>query len=100
MRVIAHIFYKAIGLRHAVRTLKFAGISQTDWHGGQVLCPKLRDGSRRIVLIDFAFAETWLGDEGGIPSTDDFHEARRLLKSFCSKDMLDRLWTPPLEMEY
>lgn len=94
-------FEQTTGLRHAVRTLKHGSISQTDWHGGQILCPALPNGSRRIVLLDFAFALTWLGDVGGIPYTRDYAAASGLMYKLChvSEDVLYRLWTPCLEME-
>ena len=61
--------------RHVTKALRYAGIDQTDWHGGQILCPSSKGEQdtketfdHELVLIDFAFAEQRLGESVGCPA--------------------------------
>ena len=56
----------------------------------------------RIVLIDFAFATMYLGDEWGFPLTKDLDTAEYVLESDLEFDpaIVERNWLPPLEYEY
>ncbi|KAF7794241.1 hypothetical protein EIP86_005373 [Pleurotus ostreatoroseus] len=89
-------------VRHGIRVLRANGISQTDWHPSQVLCNKQDGGDVDIVLIDFAFALMYLGDEGGIPTRPDITRARYMFSQRLDveRDLLDKHWLPPLDFEY
>ena len=91
-------------LRYGVRALRAAGVSQTDWHGNQAIC-KLHGTKLSVVLIDFAFALLYYGDEGGIHPTEDLGCVEYLLQSAetglgIDKDIMRKYWLPPLEYEY
>ncbi|EPQ51835.1 hypothetical protein GLOTRDRAFT_132646 [Gloeophyllum trabeum ATCC 11539] len=72
-------------VRHGLRVLKFAGIEQTDWHEGQIMCPLNSFGQRHAVFMDFAFANQRLGEHKGKPVTDDA-EWLKLLLTDCGID--------------
>ncbi|EPQ50410.1 hypothetical protein GLOTRDRAFT_133963 [Gloeophyllum trabeum ATCC 11539] len=93
-------------LRHCVRVLKFAGIEQTDWHGGQILCPlspieMARPESREIVFIDFAFARQRLGEHKGKPITHDEALLKLMLRGYkLDSDVINECWFEPADEEY
>ena len=89
-------------VRHGVRALRAAGISQGDWHVNQILCIGDDGNSPEVVFIDFAFTFFYLGDEGGLPVRRDLMEVRRLLMDSLQvdSDTLSELWLHPLEFEY
>ena len=41
-------------IRHGLRVIQCADISQHDWHGGQILCNLLPSSQAHAVLIDFS----------------------------------------------
>ncbi|KAF7311416.1 hypothetical protein MKEN_01043600 [Mycena kentingensis (nom. inval.)] len=52
--------------RQCFRALRYAGVDQGDWHGGQILLPSgpnYDPEGHSLVLIDFAFALQRFGDE-------------------------------------
>ncbi|KAJ3541498.1 hypothetical protein NM688_g6076 [Phlebia brevispora] len=89
-------------IRHGVRALRAAGISQRDWHLNQILCSLRSDEHPEIVFIDFGFSEMYVGDEDGTPTTGDLLEVLGLLGLGLDVDyeMLRQQWLPPLEFEY
>ena len=89
-------------MRHAVRLLRANGISQTDWHLSQILCQKRDEHDVDIVLIDFAFALMYLGDEGGTPTRSDLVTVPQLFSWHLEvdEDLVERLWLPSLDYEY
>ena len=101
---IAHYELQAKKIRHGIRILRAAGISQTDWHGDQIICLPEVPGKHEVdvVFIDFAFALMYLGDEAGLPVRRDLGDARGML--ICTPNLdsaiLRQLWGQPLEFEY
>lgn len=89
-------------IRHGVRALRAAGITQTDWHCNQILCLPHSGSNVGIVFIDFAFALMYLGDEGGLPVRDDLVDVEWMLESRVGVDraVLEEYWEEPLEFEY
>ena len=85
-----------------MRVLKYAGISQADWHKGQIFYQELPEGLIRVVLIDFAFAVLDLEHQQGTPLRGgDLRLANYVLsETGVEKSILDRLWIPPTELEY
>ena len=90
-------------LRYGVRALRAAGVNQTDWHGKQAIC-QLHGNKLSVVLIDFAFALLYYGDEGGIHPTEDLECVEYLLQSESDlgidEEIMRKYWLPPLEYEY
>ena len=95
--------FQVTQLRYGVRALRAAGVSQTDWHGNQAICQQ-HGNKLSVVLIDFAFAILYYGDEGGIHPTDDLLCVKYLLQSESdlgiNEDIMRQYWLPPLEYEY
>ena len=89
-------------MRHGVRVLRANGISQTDWHPSQVLCIPRDDSQVDVVLIDFAFALMYLGDEGGILTRTDLSQVRQLFlwDLDVDVDLLEKHWLDPLDFEH
>ncbi|KAJ3518818.1 hypothetical protein NM688_g9387 [Phlebia brevispora] len=89
-------------MRHGVRALRAAGVSQRDWHLNQILCSLHGHEHPQIVLIDFGFSEVYVGDENGTPTTYDFSDVWGLLylRLNVTRDTLDKHWLPPSEFEY
>ena len=89
-------------VRHGVRVLRAAGINQTDWHKNQIMCVHDDLHGLRIIFIDFAFATMYLGDDGGLPPTEDLDRTADVLAyelDFAYGSVAEH-WSPPLEYEY
>lgn len=88
-------------MRHAVRVLRAAGISQADWHESQALCIPAK-GDFHLVLIDFALVDLDLGDEGGTPARPDLEGALGVFLMLVDDEVIDdpEVWLPALEYEY
>ena len=81
--------------------MKYNGISQVGWHGGQFLCPKLADGFIRVTLIDFASARLDLEHQQGTPEHSDLTVVESLLWCYhIPLDVLEKFWEPPSELEH
>ncbi|KAJ3541496.1 hypothetical protein NM688_g6075 [Phlebia brevispora] len=89
-------------MRHGVRALRAAGISQRDWHLNQILCSLRSHDRPEIVFIDFGFSEMYVGDENGTPTTHDLVDVWGLLclRLGVEDEILDQYWIPPVEYEY
>lgn len=91
-------------LRHALRAVRFAGIEQTDWNLGQILCPPDRDSpalALDIVLVDFAFALQNWGDVKGCPLEIEPRGLEHALIDWgIEGDILKRCWFQATEEEY
>lgn len=89
-------------IRHGVRALRAAGISQTDWHPNQILYLPCGDQGVSVVFIDIAFASMYLGDEAGLSVRNDLMYTRCMLRFRLDVDRaaLEQYWEEPLKFEY
>ncbi|KII85471.1 hypothetical protein PLICRDRAFT_700990 [Plicaturopsis crispa FD-325 SS-3] len=91
-------------LRHCLRALKYAGVTQGDWHLNQILCPLVDIDAPRhhTVFIDFAFTRIHIDDDVGMPQSGDFFWLQGLLSSDTDLDngLVEELWFPPNKHEW
>ncbi|KAJ3544782.1 hypothetical protein NM688_g5703 [Phlebia brevispora] len=87
--------------RHGVRALRAAGVTQPEWHPGQILCPSDAQ-SVHVIFIDFAFCEMYLGEDKGFPPTEDLDEVYFMFISALEFDepRVKKCWLQPLKFEY
>ncbi|KAJ3543548.1 hypothetical protein NM688_g5842 [Phlebia brevispora] len=88
-------------IRHGVRAMRAAGISQKDWHPGQILRLDDEHGTY-VVFIDFAFCSMYLGETTGFPPTGDLNIVPAMLKHKLGfdKELVSKNWIPALDFEY
>lgn len=86
--------------QHAVRALNYATITQIDWHTNQIMCPLDPQGNPQVVLIDFAMAHLFLGDEGGVYGREDHSRVNELLGDTFGEDIVDATWGPAHDWDF
>ena len=75
-------------IRHGLRVIQCADISQHDWHGGQILCNLSPSSQAHAVLIDFSATMQTVDLEVN-PSKDDYG---RCVSAIQEVNGLDRKW--------
>ena len=71
MTVTPYPILQMTSIRHGLRVMQCADISQHDWHGGQILCNFPPSSQAHAVLIDFS-ATTQTVDPNEDHSKDDY----------------------------
>ncbi|KAJ3543546.1 hypothetical protein NM688_g5841 [Phlebia brevispora] len=84
-------------IRHGVRAMRAAGVNQTDWHPGQILCL-----DNNVVFIDFAFCLMYLGETDGFPPTGDLDAVQSMLEFDIgfNEEIIEKCWLHALDFEY
>ena len=79
-------FLQMTSIRHGLRVIQCADISQHDWHGGQILCNHSPSSQVHAVLIDFS-ATTQTVDIDVNLSKDDYGRCVSAVQDVSSLDL-------------